>query len=176
MSKDCINGLMSRSSIRNFTDDEVSESDIEEILRAGFSAPSAGNMQPWRVVVVRKKTRRNLLAEAAGNQSFVARAPVVLVVCTVPRESAQRYGQRGVSLYVLQDTAALIENLLLAAHFSGYGACWVGAFNEDLAREAVGVPDDMRPVAIIPIGRSARSAPRKPPRRAIAEVVVSESF
>ncbi len=176
MSKDCIQRIMSRSSIRRYTEGSIPESDIEEILKAGFSAPSAGNMQPWRVVVVRNESTRSLLAEAAGNQSFVARAPVVLVVCAVPRESAQRYGQRGVSLYVLQDTAALVENLLLAAHFSGYGACWVGAFNEDLAREAVGVPDDMRPVAIIPVGRGAETISRTRPRRPLSEVVVSESF
>ncbi|MFQ5831665.1 MAG: nitroreductase family protein [Candidatus Thorarchaeota archaeon] len=176
MSKDCIQSIMSRRSIRRYTDGTISENDIEMILRAGFSAPSAGNMQPWRVVVVRKESSRNRLAEAALRQTFVARAPVVLVVCAVPRESALRYGERGMSLYVLQDTAALVENLLLAAHFLGYGACWVGAFNEDLARGAVGVPDDMRPVAIIPIGISAEPTSRTRPRRPLSEVVVSESF
>jgi nitroreductase len=176
MSKECIAAILSRSSIRKFTDDPVPETDLERILEAGFSAPSAGNRQPWRVVVVRNEDTRNRLAGAAYDQKFIAEAPVVLVVCGVPEESAERYRERGRTLYVYQDTAALTENILLAAHVMGYGTCWIGAFDETLVRGVVNVPADMRPVVLIPIGKPARPVAERRFRRDSSEVIVSESF
>jgi len=176
MNEECIAAILSRGSVRKFKHDSVPASDVERILEAGFSAPSAGNRQPWRVVVVQNESTRSRLSRAAYDQRFIAEAPVVLVVCAVPAESAARYQERGRTLYVLQDTAALTENVLLAAHIMGYGACWVGAFDEGLVRDAVNVPDEMRPVAILPIGKPARSAPERRSRRAVSEVVISERF
>jgi len=176
VNEECIAAILSRGSIRKYTDDSVAKKDVERILEAGFSAPSAGNRQPWRVVVVRNESKRNHISRAAYDQKFIAEAPVVLVVCAVPDESAERYRERGRTLYVLQDTAALTENILLAAHILGYGACWIGAFDEDLVRGVVNVPDDMRPVSIIPIGKPARPAPERRIRRALSEVVISEGF
>ncbi|MFX1603266.1 MAG: nitroreductase family protein [Promethearchaeota archaeon] len=176
MNDDCIAAILSRGSVRSFTKDSVPEKDVERILEAGFSAPSAGNRQPWRVVVVRNESTRMRLARAAFDQKFIAGAPVVLVICAVPNESAERYRERGRTLYVFQDTAALTENILLAAHIMGYGACWIGAFDEDLVRGVVSVPDDMRPVAIIPIGKPVRPAAERRSRRALSEVVILEGF
>jgi nitroreductase len=176
MNEICLDAIKNRCSIRKFESVEISEENVNHILEVGFSAPSAGNKQPWRVVVVRDKKAKAALAEAALNQKFLAQAPVVLVVCAVPEESAERYGERGRTLYVLQDTAALTENILLAAHMKGYGACWIGAFNEALAAKAVNVPASMRPISIIPIGISARGVMEKKHRRSMTEVVVSERF
>lgn len=176
MNKDCLAAILSRGSVRKFTDDSVPENDVGRILEAGFSAPSAGNRQPWRVVVVRNESTRDRLAMAAYDQRFITEAPVVLVVCAVPEESAERYRERGRTLYVLQDTAALTENILLAAHIMGYGACWIGAFDEGLVGGVVNVPDEMRPVAIIPIGKPLRPAPERRNRRDLSEVVISETF
>jgi nitroreductase len=176
MNESCLDAVKSRQSIRKFEGTKISEETLNDILEVGFSAPSGGNKQPWRVVVVRNKNTKASLVEAALNQKFIAQAPVVLMVCAVPEESAARYGERGRKLYVLQDTAALTQNLLLAAHMKGYGACWIGAFDEALAAKAVGVPDDMRPVAIVPIGPIAGSTPERRPRRPMTEVVVSERF
>jgi nitroreductase len=176
MNGNCLDAVRSRQSIRKFESIEISEENVNDILEVGFSAPSAGNRQPWRVVVVRNRNTKAALVEAALNQKFIAQASVVLVVCAVPEESAERYGERGKTLYVLQDTAALTQNMLLAAHMMGYGACWVGAFDEALAAKALNVPDNMRPVAIIPVGHVAGSAPEKRLRRHLADVVVTEKF
>ncbi|MHA2212703.1 MAG: nitroreductase family protein [Candidatus Thorarchaeota archaeon] len=172
-----------RRSVRKLTGPPLPEKDIEEILEIGFSAPSAGNQQPWRIVVVRDNSSRTSLVEAASDkmfttrfQSFIAGAPVVLVVCAVPEESAGRFHERGSRLYVLQDTAALTQNLLLGAHALGYGACWVGAFNEDKVRQILGIPDKIRPVAIVPIGNYEGELPKKRSRKPMSEVVVSERF
>jgi len=82
----------------------------------------------------------------------VADAPVVLVVCTHQKLASRKYGKRGAYLYVIQDTAAMIQNILLAAYSLGIASCWVGAFNEDYIIRVLKIPPGIRPVALIPLG------------------------
>jgi nitroreductase len=154
---DTLEAIMTRWSVRDFTDDPVSEEQVETLLKAMTAAPSGGNKQPWRIFVVRNADIKHQLARGAGDQEFVAEAPVVFVVCRVPDESGQRYGSRGRNLYSIQDTAALTQNLLLAAHAMGLGGCWVGAFREEAIAKAIDTPLSVIPVAIIPIGTPAQS-------------------
>jgi nitroreductase len=173
---DMLKMIQSRKSIRRYSQEQIHENELKEILKTGFSAPSGGNMQPWRVVVVKDQTRKEQLAEAASGQSFIARAPVLLVVCAVPYESAERYNNRGATLYALQDTAALTQNILLASHALGYATCWVGAFNEVEVSKIIKVPEGIRPVAMIPIGRADGAEPKTRPRKSINDVVIEEEF
>ncbi|NIP67456.1 nitroreductase family protein, partial [Candidatus Bathyarchaeota archaeon] len=99
--------------------------------------------------------RKRSLSQAALNQTFIEEAPVVIVVCVDKDRSGWRYGRRGTDLYCLQDTAAATQNLLLAAHALGFGACWVGAFREEKVKEILKTPDRVRPVAIVPVGHPA---------------------
>lgn len=159
-----------RHSVRNFdAGRDVPPDVVRRILEAAIRAPSAGNCQPWHFVVVRDEQSKGLLAEAAYGQQFIAAAPVVIVVCTDPARSERRYGSRGVQLYCLQDTAAATEHILLAATALGLGACWVGAFDERAASQALGLPTDLRPVAIVPMGYSA-AYPYRTSRRSLKEV------
>lgn len=175
MNRECLDSLVSRVSVRRLGG-MVSEEDIGKLLEIAVAAPSAGNMQPWRIVVVKDSERKQRLAEAALGQSFVATAPVVFVICAVPEESASRYGERGSSLYVIQDTAAITLQILLAAHMMGYGACWVGAFVEEMVVDILSIPENMRPVSMIPIGQIQGNTPPKRPRRNHTDIIVSESF
>lgn len=159
-----------RFSCRRFAADPVPEEVLTELLEAARWAPSAGNLQPWRFVVVHSATVRQQLAAAAFDQTFIAEAPVAVVVCAVPDESGRRYGVRGRTLYCLQDTAAAIENLLLAAAALDFGTCWVGAFDEQAAARALDLDPAWRPVALVPIGRPAEQ-PRGRRRRPADEVV-----
>ena len=93
----------------------------------------------------------------------------MIVVSVDPRPCAARYGDRGELLYAIQDTAAAVENILLAAVDRGLASCWIGAFDEDAVREALGIAAPIAPVAILPVGYSAESAGR-PARRPLAEV------
>jgi len=150
-----------RFSCRSFTADPVPRPRVLEILEAARSAPSAGNLQPWRVVVVTDDSHRQALAAAAFGQAFVAAAPVTVVVCAVPAESARGYGSRGRDLYCLQDTAAAVENMLLAVTAAGLGACWVGAFDEQTAQRALELDPEWRPIAMVPIGVPAEAPPKR---------------
>ncbi len=158
-----------RYSCRRFATAPLSESEVERILEAALWAPSAGNLQPWRFFVVTSEALRRRLAGAAG-QEFVEEAPVVFVVCAVPGESSPRYGARGESLYCLQDTAAAVQNILLAATELDLGSCWVGAFDERAAAAALELPRGWRPVALVPVGRPLEPPGRRS-RRSTAEVV-----
>ncbi len=176
MSKECLNQISSRRSIRRFSSEPIDERHINDIVKAGFSAPSAGNRQPWRVIIVTDQDVKNQLSNAAGGQTFIAKAPVIFVVCGVPEESAQRYKERGKTLYVLQDTAALTLNILHAAHMLGFGACWIGAFNEEEVSKILRIPSNMRPVSMIPVGKIEGNLPEMRPRRNLSEVIIQERF
>ncbi len=164
--------LEERHSVRSFDPGaDVPPETVERLLTAAIHAPSAGNRQPWHFYVVRNPAMRQALAAAAYGQSFVAQAPVVIVVCADAEQSAGRYGQRGRELYCLQDTAAATEHILLAAVALGLGGCWVGAFDERLAAQALNLPPRHRPVAILPIGKPAGRETSSPPRQPLKAVV-----
>jgi nitroreductase len=166
---------MGRRSIRNFTEQSVSEEEVKTLIDAARHAPSAGNIQPWEFIIVRKPEVKHKLAVAALHQTFIEEAPVVVVVCANEEMSRSGYGSRGATLYCLQDTAAATQNILLTAHAMGLGTCWVGAFREDEVKEALNIPDDVRPVAIIPVGYST-TKPSQRPRRPINEIVHYDKF
>lgn len=169
---DTING---RRSVRSFLDKEVEQEKVEKILNAAINAPSAGNIQPWEFVIVKEKETKEKISEAALGQSFVAEAPVVVVVCADTEKSASRYGERGRDLYCIQDCATATQNLMLAAHALDLGTVWVGAFDENSLKKILNLPENIRPLAIIPVGYPAEK-PSGPERTKLEEVVHSETF
>lgn len=172
---DVLDAIRGRRSIRVFKNDDVSEETVEKLIDAARWAPSAGNIQPWAFVIVRKPETKKKLVEAALGQSFIEEAPVVIVVCANESVSSQGYGARGKTLYCLQDTAAAIQNIHLVAYSFGLGTCWIGAFNEEETREILDIPDGIRPVGIIPIGYAAES-PQPPNRRSTTKIAHYETF
>jgi nitroreductase len=164
-----------RQSVRSFDANvDVPPDTVDRLLAAALRAPSAGNRQPWHFYVVRSPATRQGLAAAAWGQSFVAQAPVAIVVCAIPEQSAGRYGQRGRELYCLQDTAAAVEHILLAAVAMGLGGCWVGAFDEAEAAQVLGLPKEQRPVAILPIGKpmgQSRTRSTRQPRKQVVSYI-----
>jgi len=173
---ECIKKIETRRSIRKFTGDNIPESEVLDIIRTGLSAPSAGNRQPWRIILVTEDEKKQQLASAAFGQTFIRKAAAILAICAVPHESSERYGERGATLYTYQDTAALTQTILLAAHIRGYGTCWIGAFDEVEVRKALNIPENMRPVSLIPIGKIAGDYPAPRSRRDLSEILTRESF
>ena len=158
-----------RRSVRHFNNKlEVSDDDIRYLLDAAVGAPTAGNIQPWRITVVKSLEARERLATALP-QRWATSAPVVIVVSVDPRPCAARYGDRGEYLYSIQDTAAAVQNILLAAVDRGLASCWIGAFDEVAVGKAIGITSPITPIAVLPVGYSAESAGR-PARRPLSEV------
>lgn len=152
--------IAGRTSIRTFKPDPIDESTIDVALRLANQAPSAGNLQARDFVVVKSSHTRKMLAEAAFKQDFIRVAPVV-VVCCANLERIKSYGDRGRTLYCLQDVAAGIENMMLYLHSKGLGTVWVGAFDEAKVSEILTLPKHARPVALIPIGYPSGESVRR---------------
>jgi nitroreductase len=172
---DVFEAIKNRRSVRAFTSRPVSDEEVERLVEAARWAPSAGNIQPWQFIIVREPQIKHGLCEAALDQTFIEKAPVVVVVCADPQRSAKGYGSRGINLYCLQDTAAATQNMLLTAQAMGLATCWVGAFHEEEARKVLKIPDGVRPVAIVPVGHAAEK-PRVRPRRPMNEIVHHETY
>ncbi|MFX0044268.1 MAG: nitroreductase family protein [Candidatus Hermodarchaeota archaeon] len=172
---DILSVIKKRRHIHNFKSNPPPSSMIEHLLEAARWAPSAGNLQPWEIVVIRSDSQKAGLVEAAGGKQYMQSAPVVLVFCADLNRSAKRYGDRGKSLYVIQDTAAAIQNVLLAAKGLGLGTGWVGAFDEDGVSGVLGLPSHVRPMAIILVG-VADEDPKPPQRREAEEFTHLERF
>jgi nitroreductase len=157
--------IKNRRSVRDFTNEEIPGSAVEALVDALRWAPSAGNLQSRKFYFVFNEDVKKKLAQTGLKQdfvSFIARAPLVIVACA-DHQLASRYGERGIHLYCIQDTAASVQNLLLAAHELGLGTCWVGAFKEEKVREILNLPENLIPVAIVPVGYPAR-IPKAPDR------------
>lgn len=169
MTKDVIEAIEQRRSVRSFNRDPVPEATVGRLVEAALRAPSAGNLQPWKLLVVYSEEVRQSLASACWHQDFITEAQVNIVVALEQGRSQEVYGQRG-DAYQYQDIGAAIENILLAATGYGLATCWVGAFDEDKISQILQLGGGLRPVAIIAVGYSNED-PRPVPRRNPDEVV-----
>jgi nitroreductase len=169
-----VDAMEGRTSIRVFKPDPVDDEVINEGLRLANLAPSAGNLQARDFVVVRNRAAKKLLRQAAYGQDYVETAPVVIVFCA-NLERIAHYGDRGRELYCLQDVAASVQNMMLYVHSKGLGSVWVGAFDEKKASDALGLPANIRPVAMLPIGHPAESGVRRG-RLPLAEITHREGW
>lgn len=166
---DVFEAVLGRRSVRRFERKPLKDGQLEKLVEAARWAPSAGNMQPWRFVVVTDdETKRQLAADSYG-QMFVAEAPLVIGVLVLPEESALRYGDRGRRLYSIQDTAAAVQNILLTAYEMGLGSCWVGAFDDGAVAKTLECGPEEIPVALVPVGWPAGKG--RSSRRGLDEVV-----
>ncbi len=167
--------IQNRRSIRQFKKQALPEGTVEKLVEAARLAPSAGNIQPYAIVIVKEENVKLQLSMAALEQKSIVEAPVVFVVCADEERAFEAYGDRGKSLYCLQDTAAAVQNVLLTAYSLGLGTCWIGAFKEKEVKKMIKAPDGMRPVALIPVG-FADESPATRGRRSASELVVNDTF
>ncbi|MFB6215345.1 MAG: nitroreductase family protein [Candidatus Aenigmatarchaeota archaeon] len=158
-----LEAIMNRRSVRSFEDRRVDDETVGKLLTACKWAPSAGNRQPWEVIVVREDESIEKLAELAMDQHWMTQAPVVLVMCINEEMAEATYGERGRELYAIQSTAAAVQNMLIRATDLGLGTCWVGSFRDDELSEFLECEDYIRPVAMIPVGYPEENP--EPPRR-----------
>ena len=150
--------LMTRHSVRAYTDEPVSEEQLRKILAAGMQAPSASNQQPWHFIVVRGRAELASLSGVLPFGKMVAQAAAALVVCA-------DVGNIPWPLHWPMDCSAATQNILLACHAMGLGAVWIGCYpNEErmaALRGLLGIPDSVTPLCTVAIGH-----PAEPPRQA----------
>ena len=144
--------VFSRRSIRRYTDEPVTDAQVERLLRAAMAAPSAGNQQPWSFVVVRDREKLGAVPAFHPYAAMLPKAPVALVVCGHPEDC--KWPQMWV-----QDCSAATENILVEAEALGLGAVWLGVHpleeRERGLRELLGIPEDVVPFAVVPLGHPA---------------------
>lgn len=151
---DTIEAINRRRSIRRYLDKPVEFEKITALIDAARKAPSAGNLQDWNFIIVSEKDLVKQAAQYCVDQYWIQTAPILIIVCALPEKHEMYYGLRGKRLYNIQDCAAAIQNMLLAATDMGLGTCWIGAFEEEKMRSLFAIPQDVRPQAIITIGYS----------------------
>lgn len=159
--------IRDRRSVRKFESGALPEGALETILEAVRIAPTAGNLQAFRVRVVQERPLQEKLAAAAFGQEFLASAPAVLVFFAAPEEAVRDYGERGRTLYAMQDATIATLYAHLAAWDLGLGSVWVGAFDPPTVARLLGAPSGLVPVAMLPVGapgETPSARPRKPLR------------
>lgn len=149
MQNNTLEVILSRRSIRRYTDRPVEDSSIETLLKAGMSAPSAHNQQPWEFIVVDDRKTLEEIPLFHPYSRMLLKAPAAIVVCGITKDiPAPQFWP--------QDCAAATENILLAAHALGIGSVWLGVFpHEELVSrlsELLAVPTDITPFSIISLG------------------------
>jgi nitroreductase len=161
--KNFLDLVAKRKSIRSFKNIDIEKEKLDYVLEAFRQAPSAKNLQPWKLVVVTDEVIRRELVPACKNQASISEAPVVIVACAKEEEA---YGVMGGYMNSFPiDIGISFEHIMLAAAEQGLGTCWIGAFNEKDVKEVIGVPENVRVVALTPIGypnEPGRERNRKP--------------
>lgn len=155
-----------RHSVRSFSDKPVEKWKLDKILEAIQSAPSAGNLQAFRVIV---RSKPEVPGEALYSYGrWAEEAPYQLIFCALRAVSEKKYGSRGKRLYSIQDATIAASYAQIAIHALGLGSCWLGAFDEERVAGILGVdPKLERPIAILPFGypKTGKDEPPKKRRR-----------
>lgn len=167
---DILKTIKERRSIRRFQKKEIPEEIVEKLIEALIWAPSAGNLQSRRFYFIFNQKIKEKLVQAAFNQRFISQAPLVIVGCTDDKIQ-WKYGQRGKNLYSICDVSVSIENLMLLATSFGLGSCWVGAFDEGEVSRILNLPENLKPIVILPVGYPDQK-PKAPPRLSKEEVII----
>ena len=165
--------LQKRHSVRDFDKKEVEQEKIQKILEAVTRAPSAGNLQAYKVYVVRSAEAKEAMVPAAHYQKFLSQAPVLLVFCADKARSLAKYAERGAELYAVQDATIAAAYSQLAATAEGLSSVWVGAFDSlEVSRIVKAGPHEV-PIAIILLGYpkgKAEATDRRPVKEITTEV------
>lgn len=162
-----LEAIKGRRSIRKYTKDSVPEDLVVKILDAGRWAPSAGNSQPWSFIVLKDEEVRKRVANATTYGKFLADAPLGIAVVVNPQAST----------HPVEDGAIATQNMLIAAHALGLGACWIGSYgsiHEKRVKEILNIPKSNRLLSIISIGFPAESPTKT--RKELREIMFTDRY
>lgn len=152
--------IQKRYSVRGYEKRSVTDDLLQKVLNAARLAPTGSNRQAFQLVVVHTAGREDEMRRMY-NKEWFADAPIIIVACAAPD-------------YTL-NIGIVMDHLILAATELGLGTCWIGAFNREVAREILGLPDDLEPIICTPLGYAAIPAhPKK--RKSLNELVRYEHW
>ncbi len=160
-----------RYSVRDYKPDMVEGSKLQTVLEAARLAPTAANRQPFQLIVIHTEGREEELKRIYGKDWFV-QPPLVICAIGLPGKAWTRSDGKK---YTDVDVAIVMDHLILAAANLGLGTCWIGAFDPDAAREVLGLPDDVEPIAFTPLGYPA-DQPKPKRRKTLSDLVRYEGW
>ena len=163
--------IQERYSVRAYKPDPVQEDVLQQVLEAARLAPTAANKQAFQLIVVHTAGREAGLKRIYGQDWFV-QAPLVVCACGLP---AKNWVRKDGKNYNDVDVAIAMDHLILAAADAGLGTCWIGAFDPHAAREVLGLPAGVEPIAFTPLGYPA-DRPRAKKRKPLADLVRYERW
>jgi len=163
--------IQARYSVRGYKPDPIEEEKLQGVLEAARLAPTAANRQAIQFVVVHTSGREEELGRIYDRDWF-ARAPIVICACGIPADNWVRNDGKN---YNDVDVAIAMDHLILAAADAGLGTCWIGAFDPEAARELLGLPEGVEPIAFTPLGYPAVEAGTKK-RKDLSELVRYERW
>jgi nitroreductase len=158
--------IQKRYSVRAYKSDPVQKDKLDHILQAARMAPTAANRQPFRLIITRTEGRTLDLRRVYDRDWFV-QAPLIICACAYPDKGWVRYDGKS---YVDVDVAIAMDHLILAAADQGLGTCWIASFNVDAAREVFGLPEELDPVILSPLGYP-NDQPSPKERKVISDLV-----
>ena len=160
-----------RYSTRAYKPQPVEDKKLQQVLEAARLAPTAANRQPFQLIVIHTKGREEQLRQIYDASWFV-QAPIVICACGI---SSQSWTRRNGKDYCDVDVTIAMDHLILAAADLGLGTCWVGAFNPDITRKVLELPDDVEPIAFTPLGYPA-DRPGHKSRKSLDDLVRYEHW
>ena len=163
--------IQTRYSVRAYKPDPVEEDKLQKVLEAARLAPTAANRQPFRLVVVHTRGREEELRRIYARSWFV-QAPLIICACAVPGEAWVRRDGKN---YAEVDTTIVMDHLILQAAELGLGTCWIAAFDRAATHEILGIPEDVEPIALTPLGYPA-DEPKPKSRKPLGDLVRYEKW
>ncbi|MDH4210041.1 MAG: nitroreductase family protein [candidate division WOR-3 bacterium] len=165
--------IRKRKSVRKYKTDPIPDDVLNRILDAGRMAPSAKNIQPWHFIVIREPGMKKKVAEACRNQFFIADAGAIICGCAFENIAWGRMGNYMAAWP--HDLSIALDHMILAATNEGLGTCWIGAFDEKMVKDVLHIPDDVRVVALTPVGYPAEEGKDRG-RLELKDIVSYETF
>lgn len=177
--------VASRASVRKYTDQPVPDELVMQLLEWAHDAPSGGNLRPWEFILIESAGQKQAVVETtfAGRdesksnpQKWILTAPLVIAVCADLAKIKGRYGETSIWPHLpYLDCSAAVENILLGAVELGLASCYVSGFHEQELGAVLGLPEDVVPIALLPIGYAAESPARRP-RGPVTEQIHRERY
>ncbi len=163
--------VRNRHSVRRYEPGmSVEHEKLHAILETATAAPSAGDLQAYRIFVVTDAERREQLVQFSPRHAFIAEAPVCMVFCADPQRSIATFGEQAGKMFAIQDTTIVASYAQLAAVAAGLASAWVGSFVSQGIADLLEIPAAVEPISLITIGYPAE-LPELTPRRALTEIV-----